>query len=127
MEKDGGTVYLIDPYYGIRDSVNYPKLSAGMSWGIVDGGEWKYFDKPTPEQPNTASTAYDGVAPEFTFSGSEGGFYSSEKTLNPPTNLPRRPATRPSGTCRQEQGAAAAIPITAYRPRHYPTPGLKRS
>ena len=88
LEKDGGTVYLIDPYYGIRDSVNYPKLSAGMSWGIVDGGEWKYFDKPTPEQPNTASTAYDGVAPEFTFSGSEGGFYSSEKTLNPPTGLP---------------------------------------
>lgn len=88
LEKDGGTVYLIDPYYGIRDSVNYPKLSAGMSWGIVDGGEWKYFEKPTPEQPNTASTAYDGIAPEFTFSGSEGGFYSSEKTLNPPTNLP---------------------------------------
>ena len=88
LEKNGGSVYLIDPYYGIRDSVAYPKLSAGMSWGIVDGGSWKYFDKPTPEQPNTASTAYDGVAPEFTFSGSEGGFYSSEKTLNPPTKLP---------------------------------------
>ena len=105
LEKDGGTVYLMDPYYGIRDSVNYPKLSAGMSWGIVDGGEWKYFDKPTPEQPNTASTAYDGVAPEFTFSGSEGGFYSSEKTLNPPTNLPEGMTVR----CTQD----GSVPTTS--------------
>ena len=76
LERSGGSVYLIDPYYGVRDSVNYPELSTGMSWGIVDGGAWKYFEKPTPEQPNTKSTAYDGVAPKFDFGESQGGFYN---------------------------------------------------
>lgn len=84
LEKDKGVLYLVDPFYGIRDSVAYPELTAGMSWGIVDGGVWKYFDKPTPEKPNTKSTAYDGVAPTFTFSGAEGGFYDGEVVLNAP-------------------------------------------
>ena len=88
LEKKGGSVYLIDPYFAIRDSVNYPELSSGMSWGIVDGGEWKYFEKPTPEQPNTASTAYEGVAPKFNFSGNQGGFYNDKVVLNAPTDLP---------------------------------------
>ncbi|MCQ2108432.1 MAG: CotH kinase family protein [Fibrobacter sp.] len=84
LEKDGGILYLIDPYYGIRDSVVYPELTTGLSWGIVDGGVWKYFEKPTPEQPNTKSTAYDGVAPEFSFAGAAGGFYNDEVTLKAP-------------------------------------------
>ena len=85
LEKSGGSIYLIDQNYAIRDSVRYPELSTGMSWGIVDGGAWKYFDKPTPEKPNTASTAYEGVAPKFTFSGAQGGFYNEPVTLNPPS------------------------------------------
>ena len=85
LEKTGGSIYLIDANYGIRDSVRYPAMTVGMSWGIVDGGAWKYFDKPTPEKPNTASTAYEGVAPKFTFSGSQGGFYNEPVTLNPPS------------------------------------------
>lgn len=85
LEKDGGILYLIDPYYGIRDTVVYPELTSGLSWGIMNGGVWKYFDKPTPEKPNTSSTAYDGVAPEFSFAGAEGGFYNDEVTLKAPT------------------------------------------
>ncbi|MCQ2092384.1 MAG: CotH kinase family protein [Fibrobacter sp.] len=84
LEKNGGTLYLIDQYRGIRDTVSYPALEPGVSWGITDGGIWKYFDKPTPEKANTASTAYDGVAPEFNFSGAQGGFYSGEIKLNAP-------------------------------------------
>ncbi|MCF0221125.1 MAG: CotH kinase family protein [Fibrobacter sp.] len=85
LEKDGGTLYLIDPYNGIRDTVAYPSLDPGVSWGITDGGVWKFFDKPTPEKPNTSSTGYDGVAPEFNFSGAQGGFYNGEVQLNAPT------------------------------------------
>lgn len=85
LEKDGGTVYLIDPYYGIRDSVTYPALTGNVSWGIVDGGAWKMFDVPTPEQPNNQSTAYDGYAPTFSFDGAQGGFYNDPVTLNPPS------------------------------------------
>lgn len=84
LEKDGGSLYLIDPFFGIRDSVNYPKMNPGVSWGIVSGGAWKYFDKPTPEKPNNAATAYEGFAPTFSFSGSQGGFYKEPVTLNPP-------------------------------------------
>ena len=84
LDKNGGTIYLIDKYNGIRDSVEYPELTAGLSWGIVDGGYWKYFEKPTPEKPNTASKAYDDVAPEADMSGLKSGFYSEPFKLNPP-------------------------------------------
>ena len=85
LNKNGGSVYLIDRYYAIRDSVNYPELASGMSWGIVDGGAWKYFEKPTPEKPNNESTAYDGMAPKFDFKGKPAGFYSEAVELNPPS------------------------------------------
>ena len=85
LDKEGGSVFLIDPYYGIRDKVDYPELSSGMSWGIMDAGVWKYFEKPTPEQPNTKSTGYDGVVPKFDFKGKGGGFYYESVKLNPPT------------------------------------------
>ena len=88
LDKDGGSIYLIDRYYSIRDSVRYPEISSGMSYGIIDGGLWRFFDKPTPEKANTASTAYEGVAPKFDFKGKAGGFYSEPITLNVPTGLP---------------------------------------
>ena len=84
LDKDGGTIYLIDKYNGIRDSVAYPQLLGGLSWGIVDGGYWKYFEKPTPEKPNTESKAYDEVVPVADMSGLKAGFYSDAFTLNPP-------------------------------------------
>ena len=85
MEKDGGTVYLVDADYGIRDSVAFPEITVGdMSWGITDGGIWKYFAKPTPEAPNTNSTAYDNLAPTLDLSQLKGGFYNEPTTINPP-------------------------------------------
>ena len=84
LDKRGGTVYLLDVYNGIRDSVDYPELSPGISWGIVDGGYWKYFDKPTPEKANTAEKGYDEIVPVADMSGLKSGFYSEPFTLNPP-------------------------------------------
>ncbi len=86
LDKSGGTVYLVDPSNGIRDSVAYPELASGVSWGIVDGGDWKYFGTPTPERPNTEATAYDGMAPSVDFSSIKSGFYNGpEVTINPPS------------------------------------------
>ncbi len=85
MEKDGGTVYLVDRNYGIRDSVQFPELEPGVSWGITDGGSWKYFEKPTPEASNTNSPAFEGMAPVVDLSQLKAGFYSEPITLNPPT------------------------------------------
>ena len=84
LDKDGGTIYLLDNFNGIRDSVAYPELTAGLSWGIVDGGYWKYFETPTPEKPNTESKAYDELVPPADMSGLKSGFYSEAFTLNPP-------------------------------------------
>ena len=84
LDKNGGTIFLVDPYNGIRDSVAYPELTAGYSWGIVDGGFWQYFDKPTPEKPNTAATAYEEIVPAADMSGLKSGFYNEAFTLNPP-------------------------------------------
>ena len=38
LEKDGGKAFICWTELSIRDSVNYPALTAGTSWGIVDGG-----------------------------------------------------------------------------------------
>lgn len=86
LDKSGGTVYLVDPSNAIRDSASYPQLASGVSWGIVDGGAWKYFGTPTPERPNTEATAYDGMAPSVDFSSIKSGFYNGpEVTINPPS------------------------------------------
>ena len=85
LDKKGGTIYLVDPYNGIRDQVTYPELTSGLSWGIVDGGYWKYFDKPTPERPNTESKAYDELVPVADMSSLKSGFYSEPFKLNPPS------------------------------------------
>ena len=86
VEKDGGTVYLLDKQFGIRDSVAYPAVRAGdVSWGITDGGIWKYFDKPTPEAPNTDSKAYDGMAPSIDLSQIKGGFFNEQVTIPAPS------------------------------------------
>ena len=85
MDKAGGTVYLIDAAYGIRDSVAFPEITKGdLSWGITDGGAWKYFDKPTPEAPNTSSSGFDNLAPMLDLSQLKGGFYNDPVTINPP-------------------------------------------
>ena len=85
LGKDGGSIYLLDSNWSIRDSVNYPALTAGTSWGIVDGGNWKYFGIPTPEAPNTETQAYEGYSPAVSFaSGNGAGFYSDPITLEIP-------------------------------------------
>jgi len=83
LEDDGGSVYLIDSTFGIRDSANYPALATGVSWGLV-GGTWKYFSTPTPEADNSASSAYSGMATVPVF-GTSGGFYADPVTVTPPT------------------------------------------
>jgi len=83
LEKEGGSIYLIDKNWAIRDSVAYPALDPGLSWGIINGGEWRYFDEPTPEQKNTVSSGFDGFAGDFTLTPA-GGFYANGLTLSPP-------------------------------------------
>ena len=84
LDKNGGTIYLIDKYYQIRDTVQFPVLEPGMSWGRVDGGVWRYMNKPTPEAPNTEADAYQGVVPKFDFGSANAGFYNSQVTLKKP-------------------------------------------
>ena len=84
LDKNGGTIYLIDKYYQIRDSVQFPVLEPGMSWGRVDGGVWRFMEKPTPEAPNTEAEAYQGVVPKFDFGSAKAGFYNSAVTLKKP-------------------------------------------
>ena len=84
LNKEGGTIYLIDKSNGIRDMVEYPELTGGVSWGIVDGGYWDYFDKPTPEKPNSQSKGYEEIVPVPDMNGIKSGFYNEPFTLNPP-------------------------------------------
>lgn len=81
LEKDGGALYLLDSTLAIRDSVRYPTVPAGVSWGMGNGGKWAYYDVPTPESANIG-LAYAGIAPTVSFS--QGGFYASAQTVNYP-------------------------------------------
>lgn len=83
LEKDSGALYLVDSTLGIRDSVQYPVIPSGASWGMGNGGKWAYYDKPTPEAPNTG-TSYGSVAPAISFATS-GGFYDDPVTVAYPT------------------------------------------
>lgn len=84
LDKDSGSVYLVDYNWGIRDSViNYPALKPGTSWGIINGGEWRYFAKPTPDKKNTASVAFEGYTEPVGLIPS--GFFAEEFTLQAPT------------------------------------------
>lgn len=112
LEKNGGTVYLVDKFYSIRDSVAYPALNSGVSWGIVDGGGWKFFGEPTPEKPNNEKTAYDGMAPTFSFTGASGGFYDKEITLNPPTAEGMKVRCTKDGSVPTEESDEFNSPIT---------------
>lgn len=84
LDKNGGSIYLIDKYYQVRDTVQFPVLEPGMSWGRIDGGLWRYMSKPTPEAPNTEADAYQGVVPKFDFGSAKAGFYNSTVTLKKP-------------------------------------------
>lgn len=86
LEKSGGAVYLIDYNWGIRDSVRYPALESGVSWGRVDGGDWKIFGNPTPEKKNTDSPAFSGVAQPVVFGQQQAGFYNEPISLSPPSS-----------------------------------------
>lgn len=82
LAKDGGSVYLIDKDWGIRDSVNFPALEAGISWG-ESNGEWYYYKKPTPGQDNDIQKGYKGFVEPVSLM--ESGFFSDEFELSAPT------------------------------------------
>lgn len=84
LNKEGGTVYLVDMHNGIRDSVEYPEVQPGVSWGIVDGGGWQFFEKPTPEAPNTESKASSELDPDVNMDGLKAGFYNDAITIKAP-------------------------------------------
>lgn len=82
LEKDSGALYLLDSTLGIRDSVRYPVVPAGVSWGMGNGGKWAFYDVPSPEAPNVGKS-YESIAPAVSFS--QGGFYADPMAVNFPT------------------------------------------
>lgn len=83
LDKKGGTLYIIDSHNGIQDSLVYPTLSPGISYGKTADGSWKYFATATPEAANVGD-AYASLAPAFDLGDLKAGFYSDAVTLNPP-------------------------------------------
>lgn len=83
LKDSGGSVFLVDENCGVLDSVSYPALDAGISWGRTSDG-WKYFASPTPEADNAKSQGFEDfvAAPVFE---SVGGFYRDSVVLAPPS------------------------------------------
>ena len=85
LDKKGGTVYIIDNHNAIHDSLTYPELTPGISFGKISDGSLMYFAVATPEALNDDAGAYATLAPSFDFGTKSAGFYASEITLDPPT------------------------------------------
>ena len=49
LDKKGGTVYIIDNHNAIHDSLTYPELTPGISFGKISDGSLMYFAVATPE------------------------------------------------------------------------------
>ena len=84
LNKKGGTLYIIDNHNAIHDSLPYPQLMPGISYGKVTDGSLMYFATATPEAANNDAGAYATLAPAFDFGTKSAGFYPSEITLDPP-------------------------------------------
>lgn len=84
LDKKGGTLYIIDNHNAIHDSLPYPQLMPGISYGKVTDGSLMYFATATPEAANNEAGAYATLAPAFDFGTKSAGFYPSEITLDPP-------------------------------------------
>lgn len=84
LDKKGGTLYIIDNHNAIHDSLPYPELMPGISYGKVTDGSLMYFATATPEAANNEAGAYATLAPAFDFGTKSAGFYPSEITLDPP-------------------------------------------
>ena len=85
LNKDGGTLYIIDNHNAIHDSITYPALPASVSYGRTADGSYKYFANSTPEAANDDANAYAALAPAADFSTTPGGFYSEPITIAAPT------------------------------------------
>ena len=84
LDKKGGTLYIIDNHNAIHDSLTYPELKPGVSFGKVSDGSYKYFAVATPEAANNDAGAYATLAPTFDFGTKSAGFYASQFSLDPP-------------------------------------------
>ena len=85
LDKKGGTLYIIDNHNAIHDSITYPALPAGISFGRTADGSYKYFANATPEAANDDANAYETLAPAADFSATPGGFYNEPITIAAPT------------------------------------------
>lgn len=83
LKDSGGSVFLVDEECGVLDSVSYPALDAGISWGKTAGG-WKYFASPTPEADNAESSGFDGFVALPVFERG-GGFFKDSVVIVPPS------------------------------------------
>ena len=113
LDKKGGTLYIIDNHNAIHDSITYPVLPAGVSFGRTADGSYKYFANATPEAANDDANAYAALAPTADFSTTPGGFYAEAVTVNPPV-VPEGSTVRcmDNGSAPTEASPAFTAPMT---------------
>jgi len=67
ISADGESIYLSNSQKEIIQQIDCPKLKANHSFGL-DSLSFKYFNIPTPLQPNSFQKSYSGYAPTPVFS-----------------------------------------------------------
>lgn len=84
LGKKGGSIYLLNSKFDVLDSVTYPQLTNGISYGKNNDGIWGYFSKATPENANVDSNWYSEIAKTKNLN-TKSGFYKDPFILQAPT------------------------------------------
>lgn len=85
LKDDGGSLFLLSNQLDIIDSVTYPGMSSGISYGINEDGIWGYYGEPSPKSTNNDSAWNESIAPSVTIETSAGFFKDSVEIKFPKT------------------------------------------
>lgn len=83
LKDNGGKLFLLNHQLDIIDSVTYPSMASGISYGINEDGIWGYYGEPSPKSANIESAWNESIAPSVTME-TEGGFFKDSVKINFP-------------------------------------------
>lgn len=85
LNDQGGEIFLIDPKGNIEDSLSYPELPSGISYGRNSAGDFVYYETPSPNQSNILSQQFSGIS-QSVKQIPAAGFYASPITIIAPSH-----------------------------------------
>lgn len=85
LAKNGGSLFLFNSQLDLIDSLTYPSMGSGISYGINDEGTWGYFAESSPRSKNKDSEWNETITSAVTLETKAGFFDDSVVVVFPDT------------------------------------------